>query len=78
MLSRDAFLEKYVVKFRDSKFISTLLMMEICVFHVSVSILHRITLIRLLPANFFPKQVYLWGRVKSMDANVQIRSEMCV
>ena len=27
---------------------------------------------------FFPKQVYLWGRVKSMDANVQIRSEMCV
>ena len=26
----------------------------------------------------FPKQVYLWGRVKSMDANVQIRSEMCV
>ena len=27
---------------------------------------------------FIPKQVYLWGRVKSMDANVQIRSEMCV
>ena len=26
----------------------------------------------------FPKQVYLWGLVKSMDANVQIRSEMCV
>ena len=25
----------------------------------------------------FPKQVYLWGRVKSMDANGQIRSEMC-
>ena len=49
-IKQKSFLEKYVVKFRDSKFISTILMMEIQkltdsqhesrVFHGLVSLLH--------------------------------------